>query len=202
MGISSEKKFFIIGIILVVFAIGFFIWNFIAPTFSNQAPNKIGIQISKTEQEEKKCDIKETEKLVTGESLQGMIEPGTKIKILENYYACNPVKKEDIVIYKYRGSVEPLIKIVKAVPGDKLDLLKKDGGWNIIVNGEVLKNSENKPYLINETGYRILSLYIDNYKGEIPEGAYLILGNDPGGSLDSTRFGLVGKDDFIGKAFK
>jgi type IV secretory pathway protease TraF len=62
-----------------------------------------------------------------------------------------------------------------------------------------LKNSQNQPYILDERGYRVLSLYEKDYKGIIPEDAYLILGNLPQGSLDSSHFGLVGKKDILGK---
>jgi type IV secretory pathway protease TraF len=52
---------------------------------------------------------------------------------------------------------------------------------------------------LDERGYRVLSLYEKDYKGIIPEDAYLILGNLPQGSLDSSHFGLVGKKDILGK---
>jgi len=48
----------------------------------------------------------------------------------------------------------------------------------------------------------MLSLYERDYKGVIPKNAYLILGNLVEGSLDSSRFGLVGKSDFLGKVVK
>jgi hypothetical protein len=52
---------------------------------------------------------------------------------------------------------------------------------------------------LDDQGYRLLSLYEKDYKGIIPEDAYLILGNLPQGSLDSSHFGLVGKKDILGK---
>lgn len=70
----------------------------------------------------------------------------------------------------------------------------------VSVSGETLKNSQSEPYLLGEGGYRILSLYERDYKGIIPPDTYLILGNLASGSLDSTRFGLVGKSDILGKA--
>jgi signal peptidase I len=107
-----------------------------------------------------------------------------------------------LIVYSYGGNENLLIKIVKGLPGDKFSLQKTEGGWHILINGKVLKNSENKPYLLDERSYRMLSLYERDYKGVIPENAYLILGNLVSGTLDSTSFGLVGKQDILGKAIK
>ncbi|MEK7212166.1 MAG: S26 family signal peptidase [Patescibacteria group bacterium] len=59
-----------------------------------------------------------------------------------------------------------------------------------------------KPYLVGDSSYRMLSLYINDYKGQIPVNAYLLLGDNPGGSYDSTAFGLVGRSDILGKVIE
>ncbi len=151
---------------------------------------------------EKNCKTTEETMTVSGDSLAGIIKNGDKVKVIKNYYTCNDAKRGDIVVYGYAAGTQLLVKIVKAIPGDKWELKKSGTGWNIIVNGAVLKTSDGKPYLISEQSYRLLSLYTHDYNSVIPGDAYLILGNEPGGSLDSTRFGLVGRSDFVGKVQK
>jgi signal peptidase I len=145
------------------------------------------------------CPTKTEERIVRGNSLSGLIEPGQTIEILLGYYDCNIVKRGDIVVYNYAGDINPIIKVVKAISGDSFQMKKAGVGWNILINNEIVKNSQNQPYIIDESGYKMLSLYINDYKGVIPENAYLILGNLTGGSLDSTRFGLIDKSDILGK---
>lgn len=199
---SKEQKVLTIGIVLIVISVGLLIFSLTRkPAPTAPAPFAGGLG-GGTPAEKKDCTVKEVETTVMGESLRGLIESGSKIKVLENYYSCQKVEREDIIAYRYGGSTEPLIKIVKAVPGDKFSLKKSDSGWNIMVNGKVVVNSEKKPYNIGDAGYRMISLYVKDYEGVIPDDAYLILGNDPAGSLDSTIFGLAGKSDFIGKVVK
>ncbi|MFA5442008.1 MAG: S26 family signal peptidase [Candidatus Paceibacterota bacterium] len=69
----------------------------------------------------------------------------------------------------------------------------------MIVNNKIVKNSEGKPYLISGNAYKMLSLYEKDYKGVIPENAYLLLGNLIFGSLDSTHFGLIDKSGIVAK---
>ena len=145
------------------------------------------------------CITKIEEKTVRGTSLTGLIENGQTVKILYGYYNCNEIKRNDIVIYNYTGNKNPLIKIIKALPGDKFSLEKTQAGWNILINNEIAKNSNNQYYVLSESGYKMLSLYEKDYKGIIPQNTYLILGNLADGSLDSTKFGLVDKSDIIGK---
>jgi signal peptidase I len=145
------------------------------------------------------CTVREVTSTVTGDSLGTLVKNGDTVKVLQNYYACNPVVRDDIIVYHYSGSVDPLIKEVKGVSGDALALQQVKDGWNIMINGKALTNSEGKLYTIGDAGYRVLSLYVHDYHGVIPPDAYLILGDNPAGTIDSTRFGLVDKSDFIGK---
>ena len=146
-----------------------------------------------------RCSIKIEEKIVRGTSLFPLIKPGQEIKLLYGYYDCHPVERGDVVAYDYAGRENPIIKIIKAIPEDKFHLEKASNGWHIFVNDKILRNSENKPYLLSENGYKMLSLYWKDYNGIIPENTYLILGNLVSGSLDSSRFGLVYKTDILGK---
>jgi len=145
------------------------------------------------------CSIRIEEMIVRGNSLDPLIKPEQAIKTLFGYYNCHEVERGDIVLFDYAGNKNPVIKIVKGISGDKFELRKLDGGWNIIVNNEIVRNSEDKPYLISGNAYRMLSLYEKDYKGVIPENAYLLLGNRVSGSVDSTTFGLVDKSGIIAK---
>ncbi|MDZ4221864.1 MAG: S26 family signal peptidase, partial [Patescibacteria group bacterium] len=92
-----------------------------------------------------------------------------------------------------------LVKSVKAIPGDRLGLAEQPGGSHILVNGEILVNSEGEPYLLPEHKAAMIGLYIRDYAGVIPDGAYLVLGNLVRGSTDSTIFGLVDAGRIKGK---
>lgn len=138
-------------------------------------------------------------RIVRGDFLLGLTEPNQTVKVLFGYYSCNKIERGDIVAYNYAGDPNPIIKIVRGIPGDKFSLQKTEGGWNIIINGETVKNSKGEPYGLSESGSKMLLLYERDYKGIIPADAYLILGNLASGSLDSSRFGLVGEQDILGK---
>lgn len=145
-------------------------------------------------------DTRVEEDIVNGSSLSGLIENGEKILVYYGYYDCREVERRDTVIYGYAGKKESLIKIVHGIPGDRFELKKNGIGWNIIVNGEILKNSEGLDYNVSDSAYKMLHLYESDYQGIIPGNAYLLLGNLISGTLDSTHFGLVGKSDILGKA--
>jgi len=139
--------------------------------------------------------------LVTGISLSGLIEPGETVKVINDYYKCHTVQRDNIVAYNYAGRTNFIIKIVKAVPGDVWKLQSTDKGNLIVVNGQPLENSKGQEYIISDEKSAMLALYTKDYP-KIPDKTYLLLGNDPQGTLDSTKFGLVGLQDIVGKVEK
>lgn len=148
------------------------------------------------------CPIVNVKKIVKGDSLRGLVNNGEEVIALEGYYTCNEISKEDVVVYTYAGNDNPIIKIVKGVPGDNFNIQRTTGGWNIMVNNEILKNSQDIPYLLTENNHQMLSLYEKDYSGVIPPNTYLILGNLPGGSIDSSHFGLVDKEGIVAKILR
>lgn len=200
-----QTPVFIYAIIVIFVALSFiFIGqnkenNFI-PFATSSAPIVAAIQKIQSPAD---CVSKTEERIIRGDSISGIAENGQTVRILFDYYKCHEVQKGDIVILNFAGRPEPLIKIVKAVPGDsfKLAVASSSGVWNIFINGEMAKNSLGQAYAFNQKGYQMLSLYANDYYGVIPANAYLVLGNAANGSLDSSRFGLISKSEIVGKAY-
>lgn len=139
---------------------------------------------------------------VRGNSLNPIIKAGDCVYILKDYYQSNRIKREDIIAYNFVGNENLIIKIVKALPGDKFEMRKgENNSWSIAINNNILKNSEGEIYSFSDQGSKMLRLYADAYP-EIPQNSFLILGNNPRGSLDSSRFGLASRDNVIGKVKK
>lgn len=149
-----------------------------------------------------KCSAEKETRTVRGNSLEPLIKNGEEVEILFNFYECELPESGDLVIYSYSGNEAPLIKVIKATPGNQFQLIEKEENkWHIKVDEEVLKNSNDDIYEIGKRGYDMLSLYEDRYKKEgIPEKTYLLLSDSISGGVDSTNFGFVHKKDFLGKA--
>jgi signal peptidase I len=145
------------------------------------------------------CVTNITKHKVEGSSLRGIVGNGEYIEILHNYYACNDIKHNDLVAIDYAGSPIPLAKIVKGIPSDNFNLTPSGRYWNLIINDEIAKNSRNQSYAFNEARYKMLNLYVRDYNHIIPSNTYLVLGNDIRGSTDSSLFGLIHKNNILGK---
>jgi signal peptidase I len=186
---GNKKKIFLILFLLLLVAI------YIRLTADRLTANRI------VGPEDAQCQITEKKFEVRGVSLSGVLESGTTIDVWLNYYQCHQVKRGDLVLYKINPQIDPIVKIVKGIPGDNIRLENGDGKfWNILVNDKVLTVSQGEPYQINEKAVDLIGLYIKDYHGVIPLKSYLLMGNMVSGSVDSTRFGLVDISDIIGRA--
>jgi len=141
--------------------------------------------------------------VVRGNSMSPMFLDGQKIKIFQDYYNNHSIKKRgDVVLVKYSRNNNLLLKIIKGIPNDSFSLLetgREDNKWNILINGEIVKNSIGYEYVIGGHKYKMLKSYVDDYKGKIPKNAYLVLGDNLDSSIDSTVFGLIDFSNIITK---
>src|SRR5512135_985902 len=55
---------------------------------------------------------------VRGNSLSGVLEAGDKVVADMGYYSCNEPRLGDIVLFHWAGDASPIIKVIRAVPGD------------------------------------------------------------------------------------
>jgi len=140
---------------------------------------------------------------VRGNSLSPLLKAGDGVKIYYGFYDTHEVQRGDIVVCRFSFRRDPLIKIARAVPGDRFALEERaDGVSLLLVNGAVLENSAGRPYEFTGRRKRMLALYARDYKGVIPPDSYLLLGDAAEGSLDSGRFGLAAKEVIVGKAVR
>jgi signal peptidase I len=139
---------------------------------------------------------------VNGNSLFPIIQDKENIIIDKGYYNVHPINRNNIVLVQFSWRENPLLKIVKAIPSDTIELRESTNGFNVIVNNKVLKTSEGASYVFDGGSADMISLYIQDYNGIIPENAYLVLGNRASGTLDSTKFGLIDKSNIIGKLIR
>ena len=70
--------------------------------------------------------------------MEPMIRDGAELTVDKSHYRCgNAVARGDVVIYESSATKGPVVKRVRALPGD--GILLKDG--TLSVNGEILANS-------------------------------------------------------------
>lgn len=89
------------------------------------------------------------------------------------------------------------IKRVVGLPGEKFEIVRNADGKNLVmINGEPLEED----YIMSEYDYPKCT--VDMFCGPfvIPDGHYMMMGDNRGNSIDSRYWGPLAKERFIGRA--
>ena len=89
--------------------------------------------------------------------MEPLLLNGSVIYLLVDYYKTNAPKHGDIIAYHYGGNEHPLIKSIRAIPGDSVALDAKRK--TLIINGKPLVNSVGTPYTFTSGELKLLGLY-------------------------------------------
>ena len=104
---------------------------------------------------------------------------------------CQAVKRGRMVVAE-QGD-RKIVKWLVAVPGDTV-AVTADG--QIEVNDRIARTREGKPYRFSGTRLRNMQ----TLAGTVPDGKYLLLGNRPFGTDDSSRYGWFDEATIAGTA--
>ncbi|SFO98465.1 signal peptidase I [Halolactibacillus halophilus] len=110
-----------------------------------------------------------------------------------SYYFDEP-ERFDIVVF-HATKQKDYIKRIIGLPGETIEYK----GNQLYING-----SEKKEYFLTDLNEYTNDFTINDIepgRDQIPEGYYLVLGDNRNNSTDSRTIGLVPKDKIIGRAF-
>ena len=89
----------------------------------------------------------------------------------------------------------PLIEAIRGLPGDRFDV----SNGKVIINGAPATNSAGESYQLSPARAAMIALYVQDDHGVIPPDSFLVMGEFTRGSTDSTRFGLVSRQEILGR---
>lgn len=128
---------------------------------------------------------------VIGPSMNPTLTEGNVLIVNKLIYRISDIDRNDIVVLSHDEKY--MVKRVVGLPGEHVEY--KDN--YVYVNGEKFKESfidtdkvHTNDFSISDWGYDV-----------IPDGYYLVLGDNRENSMDSRDYGLVPKKDIKGKAW-
>ncbi len=125
---------------------------------------------------------------VIGPSMNPTLNEGDIIITNKFIYRFKSIERNDVVVISQDEKY--MIKRIVGLPGETVEYQNND----VLINGKAYKetftNSETEDFTIQDLGYDV-----------IPEDMYLVLGDNRKDSLDSRTFGLISKNQIIGKAW-
>jgi signal peptidase I len=122
---------------------------------------------------------------VDGFSMNPTLQDGEYVLVSKVTYRLGQPQHGDIIVFKYPGEPpQDLIKRIIGLPGDSVQV----NGSNVYVNGQPLA----EPYIAAAPVYQ--------GQWQVPEGFLFVLGDNRNDSSDSHSWGLLPRENVIGKA--
>lgn len=131
---------------------------------------------------------------VDGHSMEITLQDQDRLIISSLPYT--PAQGDIVVINRADQELEPLVKRIIAVGGQKVQIVEETG--DVLVDGEIL----NEPYLYTRTVEGISDAVSQDGILTVPEGMVFVMGDNraPAASLDSRIIGCIREEDIMGKA--
>ena len=130
---------------------------------------------------------------IVGDSLSPRVLPGAVVSMIPVSCLQEPFARESLVVFRTGAHEKPLIKALKGLPGDRFAIVND----TIEVNGQKLRNSAGVAFRLTKNRTQMLALYARRFQGTIPPKTYLVMGDHADGTADSTRLGLIHRNDII-----
>jgi signal peptidase I len=129
---------------------------------------------------------------IPSESMIPTLKVGDRVLVNKLSYKLHDPRRGDIVVFKAppaaaTADIKDLVKRLVGLPGETIE--GRDG--HILINGKVLS----EPYLPKDVKSRTFG------PEKVPPDSYFMLGDNRQYSKDSTFFGPIKRNQFIGRVF-
>jgi len=149
------------------------------------------------------CVTQELNTQMKDTHMNGIINKNEPIRVLIGFYDCNPIKRRDLVYFRISPPIEPVVRMVYGIPGDRFKVIESENEnqWNILINDQMI-TVDGGSYYIQSRHTPPLETYEKSRNGVLGKDEYIILSNVPPGLSDSSNLGLIKNKAFEGKVFK
>lgn len=130
---------------------------------------------------------------VKGQSMEPNFENGDYLIVDEISYRFREPERGEVLVFKYpEDPTQRYIKRVVGLPGETVE----------IKDGKVMITNEQGTQALDESSYLSSDIQtIGDIKVIVGQDEYFVLGDNRYASYDSRRWGLLPKDDIIGRVF-
>ena len=132
--------------------------------------------------------------VVRGDSMYDTLEDGQVLFLSKIHYIVSDIERFDIVVVKDSDG-DLIIKRVIGMPGDDIEYIDDV----LYINGEEYSKRFTEDWTDDFTLEDICQINDDDCSEGIPEGMYLMLGDNRDVSADSRVKGLIREEQVLGK---
>ncbi len=148
------------------------------------------------------CVRKHHNRTFSDPDMEGAMAMDKTYRVFENYYQCNPISRDDVVLFRYSAHQPPVPRIVRGLPGDTFAMEEtEEHKWTIAINGQKVQGPDAHPYIIFSETTPPLKTYQDSRKGVLGPDEYILLSNQPPGHADSGNLGVIKKGQIAARIF-
>lgn len=125
-----------------------------------------------------------------------------QVRVLLNYFACNPVHRGDLAYLKIADHIPPVIRVVRGVPGDHYEVYQVPGKkdrWQVKINGRDVETAGGPMVLVSKFDPALRTYQVSRH-GILRNDEYILFSNSSPSLEDSSDLGLISKDRLIGLA--
>ncbi|MFH1036820.1 MAG: signal peptidase I [Patescibacteria group bacterium] len=131
---------------------------------------------------------------VRGQSMEPNFENGDYLIVDELSYRLGDPQRGEIIVFKYpQDTTQRYIKRIIGLPGETVE----------IKNGKVaIYSGDSQPQILNESAYLSADIQTTgNLRITLRNDEYFVLGDNRPVSSDSRRWGVVPREDIVGKVY-
>lgn len=154
--------------------------------------------------EDDPCREKTIAGMMRSPLMKGVLEKGSSYRVDLNFYKCNSVELNDVVAFEISGDLGMIVKTVKAIPGQVLQVVKNEEkkAWSVLADGEYLLQSNGEPIYFGVARVKPpIAKYLEDLKGILPSDRYLLFSEVSPGINDSGVLGAISKKKILGKIY-
>lgn len=138
--------------------------------------------------------------VIRGDSMLPNFHTGERIFTEKISYRFHDPQRGDVVVFRYPlAPINDYIKRIIGLPGEELEI--KDGKITVFNSQHPQGFLLNEPYLAAGTVTQGKAAIPDGVKFKVPEGQYLVMGDNRSESSDSREWGPVPKANLVGRVF-
>lgn len=130
---------------------------------------------------------------IRGQSMEPNFQDGDYLIIDEISYRFEAPERGDVIVFKYpRNPTQRYIKRIIGLPGETVE----------IKDGEVVIYNQNQAKQLNENNYLPASILTPgSARVQLKPDEYFVLGDNRSVSFDSRSWGVLPKEDIVGRVF-
>lgn len=123
------------------------------------------------------------------------VAPGDVVVLEDLAESGGVLRRGEIVAIRLRTRARPLLKRIVAQAGDRLTFDRA-----LLVNNAPPRHPyTNQPRLLAAEGFPILYRQLGRVRGVVPPNSVVVLGDNRSSAEDSRMYGLVSRDQILGK---